>query len=474
MIGMGWLQDFLNLSNAEFDFVACLLLNFPLAYIHRTCFKTAFQRHLFSLLVGLFFSYTLFQTEALLILIPVILSYYIMKYGPQNYAHIVVFVFNIAWVAIGHIYTIYTHYLEFTAEWTGTFMMLMIRLTSTAYNYYDGRKSEEEFNLLSPDQKYQAFKELPSLFEFLSYNYFFSSFSCGPPTILKEYLAFTDRTIFKDEKDGAIPTPWSWNGVGKRFFYIGISIIYNKLADIYPVDFIFKKYEVFVTWPFWHKFFYIYFTTQCAFYKYIFIWYMSEAACVFAGYGFRRDKAGVVHWDGMNMINFYEWYTAENGTGISKNWNVQGARWLKNTIYLRMVARKHSRLSASLATFTVSAVWHGFYPGYYFSFISFALVDASIKILEKFVRPHFVTYTSEGKEVAKPNKFIYNFFVKIMVNLTFFYMANPFMMFTMENVIKCWSSVYYFWHFFYLFLALFFIFFGKYLPRGSVRPKKTN
>ena len=44
-----------------------------------------------------------------------------------------------------HIWTIYAHYLKFTAEWTGTFMMMMIRLTNTACSYYDGSKSKEEF-----------------------------------------------------------------------------------------------------------------------------------------------------------------------------------------------------------------------------------------------------------------------------------------------------------------------------------------
>ena len=139
-----------------------------------------------------------------------------------------------------------------------------------------------------------------------------------------------------------------------------------------------------------------------------------------------------------------------------------------------MVSRKYNRLTASLATFTVSAIWHGFYPGYYWSFISFALVDAAIKYVEMYVRCHFVTYDESGKEHAKPSKIYYDIVNKVIINFVFFYTANPFMMFTTENVLKCWGSVYFFWHIFFGVLVVFFSLFGRFLPRGARRPRKTT
>ena len=65
-------------------------------------------------------------------------------------------------------------------------------------------------------------------------------------------------------------------------------------------------------------------------------------------------------------------------------WNISVHKWLKYYVYLRMV-RKDRKVSLApiLSTFIVSAVWHGFYPGYFLFFISSGLNDYLFKIGEK-------------------------------------------------------------------------------------------
>ena len=139
-----------------------------------------------------------------------------------------------------------------------------------------------------------------------------------------------------------------------------------------------------------------------------------------------------------------------------------------------MVKRKYSRLTASLATFAVSALWHGFYPGYYFSFISLALIDAVVKYIEVFTRGHVVKYDENGNEIPLPAKKYYDAVFIVTINCMFFYFANPFKMYTFENVMKSWGSIYFFWHVFGLVAVVFLTLFGKYIPRGNRRPGRQS
>jgi lysophospholipid acyltransferase len=62
-------------------------------------------------------------------------------------------------------------------------------------------------------------------------------------------------------------------------------------------------------------------------------------------------------------------------------WNISVHKWLKYYIYLRLVKPgKHLQIVPILSTFVVSAIWHGFYPGYFLFFISSGLMDYIFKL----------------------------------------------------------------------------------------------
>jgi lysophospholipid acyltransferase 1/2 len=50
------------------------------------------------------------------------------------------------------------------------------------------------------------------------------------------------------------------------------------------------------------------------------------------------------------------------------NWHIQSSEWLRRIAYERLPAGK------TLGVFFLSAYWHGFYPGYYFTLILAALL----------------------------------------------------------------------------------------------------
>jgi hypothetical protein len=65
------------------------------------------------------------------------------------------------------------------------------------------------------------------------------------------------------------------------------------------------------------------------------------------------------------------------------NWNISCQEWLRKCIYERLHFKDKSK--AALATFMVSAFWHGTYIGYYISFfLWFAQVNFSTTVYKEF------------------------------------------------------------------------------------------
>jgi lysophospholipid acyltransferase len=63
---------------------------------------------------------------------------------------------------------------------------------------------------------------------------------------------------------------------------------------------------------------------------------------------------------------------------IINNWNKTVQSWLHADVFMPIHAQYGSTL-ASIATYTISAFWHGMFPGYYFAFLSGALMTIAEK-----------------------------------------------------------------------------------------------
>jgi lysophospholipid acyltransferase len=74
------------------------------------------------------------------------------------------------------------------------------------------------------------------------------------------------------------------------------------------------------------------------------------------------------------------------------SWNISVHEWLKYYVYLRLLDKK-SRGSgnafAALVSFFVSAIWHGFYPGFYSFFFGCFVVDLWNKLASPVVGTSF-------------------------------------------------------------------------------------
>jgi len=89
-------------------------------------------------------------------------------------------------------------------------------------------------------------------------------------------------------------------------------------------------------------------------------------------------------WDGVSNVMATKVDFGASPKEILDNWNKATQSWLAHYVY----ARTGSSLAA---TYTVSAVWHGFYPGYYFTFLSMPLLTKVNRLCFRRVSPRFAS-----------------------------------------------------------------------------------
>lgn len=123
--------------------------------------------------------------------------------------------------------------------------------------------------------------------------------------------------------------------------------------------------------------------------KYYGVWYLTEGACILSGLGYKgvNPKTNKVDWNRLQNVNPWGIESAQNSRAYLENWNMNTNHWLRNYMYLRVTPKgKKPGFRASLATFVTSAFWHGFYPGYYLTFVLAAFLQTVAK--SEFLHQH--------------------------------------------------------------------------------------
>ena len=86
-------------------------------------------------------------------------------------------------------------YLGYTLNWTLSYMLLIVRLSSMAWAYQDGLTDTEGWKGKDRDGYIESHKivELPHILEVFSYSFFFVGFLTGPWTDYKEWSTYNDQ-----------------------------------------------------------------------------------------------------------------------------------------------------------------------------------------------------------------------------------------------------------------------------------------
>jgi lysophospholipid acyltransferase len=273
---------------------------------------------------------------------------------------------------------------------TGAQMVLVMKLTAFCWNVADGRQPAKD---LSDFQKERAIQKLPGLLDYAGYVLFFPSLFGGPMFDYVDYRRWIETTMFEvpagvdpskrapTRKKRKIPrsgTPAAWKAAAGVFWigtFLGLSGIY------YPKLLTGDEY---MTYGFAHRVFILHMLGFTSRTKYYGVWALTEGACILSGMGYNGvdPVTGKVSWDRLRNVSPWGVETAQNTRAYLGSWNINTNNWLRNYVYLRVTPRgKKPGFRASMATFVTSAFWHGFYPGYYLTFVLASFIQTAAKSL---------------------------------------------------------------------------------------------
>ncbi|KAJ2893979.1 putative O-acyltransferase [Zalerion maritima] len=452
-----WLSRLIGASTDELKLIFSILVSYPLAgALKRIPDSKPEQKNIFSISVSLFFLVGLFDLWVGLrtISISAAGAYAIAKYlRTSPYMPWLGFVFTMGHLSVNQLARQF-HNEPASVDITGAQMVLVMKLSAFCWNVADGTLSEEH---LSDFQKDHRLVELPSLLDYAGYVLFFPSLLVGPAFDFVEYRRYIDCTMFdvpvtidptrrpptrKKRKIPRSATPALVKGASGLLWIFA----FLQLSNYYwPGSLLTEEYS---KRSFFYRVFSLYMVGVTARTKYYGVWSMTEGACILAGLGFNGvdPKTGRISWDRVKNINPWGVEMAQNTRAYLANWNMNTNSWLRNYIYLRVTPRgRKPGFRASFATFSTSAFWHGFYPGYYLSFMLASFIQTSAKNFRRFVRP-FVMDPLNDKEKQKPtkNKIYYDILSWFTTQVTFAFVAQPFLILGLSESLQIWRSVYFY------------------------------
>ncbi|XP_052584918.1 lysophospholipid acyltransferase 1 isoform X2 [Peromyscus californicus insignis] len=344
-------------------------------------------------------------------------------------------------------------------------MIVTQKITTLAFQIHDGlgRKAED----LSAEQHRLAVKVKPSLLEYLSYHLNFMSVIAGPCNNFKDYVAFIEgRHIYmkllemnwKQRGFQSLPEPSPTRAVIQKLCMTLMSLLlFLTLSKSFPVTFLVDDWFVHKA-DFLSRLWYLYVVMQAAKPKYYFAWTLADAVHNAAGFGFSGvDADGHSCWDLLSNLNIWKIETATSFKMYLENWNIQTSTWLKCVCYERVP------WYPTELTFLLSALWHGVYPGYYFTFLTGVPVTLAARAVRNNYRHHFLS--------SKARKVAYDVVTWATTQLAVSYTAAPFVMLAVEPTISLYKSMFFFLHIVSLLIVLFLPIKPHQLQR---KPQSTN
>eukprot|EP01117_Protostelium_nocturnum_P011104 TRINITY_DN4032_c0_g1_i1.p1 TRINITY_DN4032_c0_g1~~TRINITY_DN4032_c0_g1_i1.p1 ORF type:complete len:466 (-),score=113.71 TRINITY_DN4032_c0_g1_i1:43-1440(-) len=397
----------------QLKFLFSILCSYPACYLfHALPRDSKNLKHLFSIILSLnFLTFCCGTTAWIHSFVSSLVTYLILKFLPHGVAHKVAFAWAFLYMSVSHIYIIYTNYMGWDLDFTTMQMVLTLKLTSFAFNYYDGNRKG-----LTAEQEKRSIKELPNLLEYFGFVYFFCGFLAGPAIEIREYQKFIDYSMFNDSYcQGEVPPS------GKpalKALISGLAFLpLVILSGYFPVTMF--TTEAYAHAPIWEKTLRMFIHPALVRMKYYFGWYLSEGACNLIGIGYNGlDKNGKPKWDRCKNVQVLKVEWAPNMRSVTTYWNLRTGDWLKNYVYLRLTPEgQRPTMFATIATYSASAFWHGFYPGYYTFFLTAAILTEIGKDARRIFRPYFVT--KDDKPIY-PQKYAYD----LLTTLTTLWFLN--------------------------------------------------
>uniref|UniRef100_A0A673CNF0 Membrane bound O-acyltransferase domain containing 1 n=1 Tax=Sphaeramia orbicularis TaxID=375764 RepID=A0A673CNF0_9TELE len=425
-----------SLSPIQVNFMACQLFALAAAFWFRLYLSprhaSPLFRHAVATLLGTAFLIFCFGWYSMHILTVVFASYVIIIKADINNVHRYCMVMAMGYLTVCQVNRVIVfNYGILSTDFSGPLMIITQKITTLAFQLHDG-KAEERI--------YAKKQHRPSLIEYLSYNLNFLSILVGPCSNYTDYIDFIEgRHISRRLRHHSgtcngqngydmTPEPSPLNAVCRKLLIccgcmLFFLIVTRSLPIIYNVDPHFVANAPFLT-----RLTYAFFSIQAARPKFYFAWTLADAVNNAAGYGFLgMDENGKPSWDLICNLNILGIETATSFKTFIDNWNIQTGIWLKTVCYDR--APRH-RLPL---TFVLSALWHGVYPGYYFTFLTAIPITMAARAMRKSIRHFFLG--SRGVKLG------YDIITWAATQLAICYTVMPFLLLAVEPTLVYYRYV---------------------------------
>ncbi|PHT57945.1 Lysophospholipid acyltransferase 2 [Capsicum baccatum] len=425
------LASAIGVSVPVLRFLLCFVATIPVSFLHRFV-PTAVGRHLYAAVTGAVLSYLSFGFSSNLHFFgPMLLGYSSMVLC-RRYCGIITYI-----AAFGYLIGCHVYYMSGDAwkeggiDATGALMVITLKIISSTINYQDGLLKEED---LREAQKKNRLLELPSLLEYVGFCLCCGSHFAGPVFEMKDYLEWTERKGLWKPSEKGNPSPFG--STLRALLQAAICMgLYLYLVPHFPLSRFTEP--VYHEWGFFKRLGYQYMAGFTARWKYYFIWSISEAAIIISGLGFSGwtdSSPPKPRWDRAKNVDVLGVELAKSSVQLPAVWNIQVSTWLRHYVYERLIQKgRKPGFFQLLATQTVSAVWHGLYPGYIIFFVQSALMIAGSRVLYRW------------QQAAKGSMF-----EKILVAMNFAYTllvlnysAVGFMVLSLHETLTAYGSVYY-------------------------------
>uniref|UniRef100_K3WUZ5 Lysophospholipid acyltransferase n=1 Tax=Globisporangium ultimum (strain ATCC 200006 / CBS 805.95 / DAOM BR144) TaxID=431595 RepID=K3WUZ5_GLOUD len=422
----------------------CLFAAYPFAIVLRQL-HGARAKHWMNICVGLSMAQFVYGSEWLHSFGSALITYALMKYGPIKHAPYIVFVFNMLYVAALHVYRMSVDYMGWSIDCTASQMLLLIKLTSFGFNYYDGnvasatvidaaKDSPATIKVKQTRQKY-AITKIPSLLEYYGFVYGFTTFIAGPAFEYREYIDAINGARFV-LPNGQRCVPSCFLAALKKFcigvFFLALLAVAGSYANLPAI--LSRDEPISVKWG---RILLALFLTRG---KYYAAWKLAEGSTIVSGAGFEGFDAhgNAKGWNGVSNIDILGFEFGESVRDLSRSWNKGTQAWLERYVYARTG-------NSLVATYLCSAIWHGFYPGYYLFFLTIPLATAVNRLARRHIRPHFLGPSGSEKD-AGVSKLLYDVVGMLATALMINYLAVSFVVLSWEQAIAGFASMHFAGH----------------------------
>ncbi|MED6181016.1 Lysophosphatidylcholine acyltransferase 1 [Stylosanthes scabra] len=413
-------------------FLLCFAATVPLSFLWRIV-PGQLPKHLYSAGVGVSLSYLSFGLSSNLHFLILIMIGYSSMLLFRPHCGILTFFLGFSYLIGCHVYYMSGDiWKDGGIDDTGSLMVLTLKIISCSFNYKDGLLKEEE-GLREAQRKYRLMK-LPSLLEYIGYCLCCGSHFAGPVFEMKDYLDWTEgKGIWS--KEAKRPSPSPYLATIRALIQAGFCMaMYLYLSPQFPLSRFSEP--IYQEWGFWKRCYYQYMSGFSARWKYYFIWSISEASIIISGLGFSgwtNSSPPKPRWDRAKNVDIIGVEFAKSSVVIPTVWNIQVSTWLRHYVYERLVQTgKKPGFIQLLATQTISAIWHGVYPGYIFFFVQSALMIAGSRVIYRWQQ-------AAAPSMASALVFLNFAYTLVVLN----YSSVGFLVLNLNETLAAYRSVYY-------------------------------